>query len=434
MDKNKLLKAIADDTRMNILTLLLRHNYCVRALANELNLSEATISQHLKVLREAGLLVGEKRGYYMHYTVERDVLQELAKEIESLVTIKTEICLPETQKDCPANEKQECHKKKANVTKKRRKSVTAKVQANEINSMAMVSVKNLKKTYGKFTAVDDISFEIQKGEIFGFLGPNGAGKTSTINMIIGLSRPTAGEITVDGIDVRKQTKKAQSIMGIVPDESNLYNEMDGFNNLCFCAALYGMRKKRTGSKSTGALELFKLKDAGKRPFKAYSKGMRRKLTIAAALIHSPPQVLFLDEPTTGIDVESSRQIREMIVDLKKQGTTVFLTTHYIEEAERICDRIAFIANGHIVALGTVPKLMGGSISHGHGIHFLTDKNAESFATELETCFKGTKVTIQPDHSLVMVAEQRIPLFPVIAFFFKTGGVLMYSKPKKYTLL
>lgn len=284
--------------------------------------------------------------------------------------------------------------------------------------MEMVSVKNLKKTYGKFTAVDDISFEIQKGEIFGFLGPNGAGKTSTINMMIGLSRPTAGEITVDGIDVRKQTKKAQSIMGIVPDESNLYNEMDGFNNLCFCAALYGMHKKEREAKALELLELFKLKDAGKRPFKAYSKGMRRKLTIAAALIHSP-QVLFLDEPTTGIDVESSRQIREMIVDLKKQGTTVFLTTHYIEEAERICDRIAFIANGHIVALGTVPKLMG-SISHGHGIHFLTDKNAESFATELETCFKGTKVTIQPDHSLVMVAEQRIPLFPVIAFFQDRG--------------
>lgn len=138
--------------------------------------------------------------------------------------------------------------------------------------MAMVSVKNLKKTYGKFTAVDDISFEIQKGEIFGFLGPNGAGKTSTINMIIGLSRPTAGEITVDGIDVRKQTKKAQSIMGIVPDESNLYNEMDGFNNLCFCAALYGMRKKEREAKALELLELFKLKDAGKRPFKAYSKG------------------------------------------------------------------------------------------------------------------------------------------------------------------
>ena len=113
----------------------------------------------------------------------------------------------------------------------------------------MVSVSNLKKTYDNFTAVDDISFDIEKGEIFGFLGPNGAGKTSTINMIIGLSRPTAGEITVNGIDVRRQTKKAQAVMGIVPDESNLYNEMDGFDNLCFCAALYGMRKKERESKA-----------------------------------------------------------------------------------------------------------------------------------------------------------------------------------------
>jgi len=192
----------------------------------------------------------------------------------------------------------------------------------------MVSVSNLKKTYGNFMAVDDISFDIEKGEIFGFLGPNGAGKTSTLNMITGLSRPTAGKITVDGIDVKTQTKKAQAIMGIVPDESNLYNEMDGFDNLCFCAALYGMCKNEREPKAHQLLELLRLKDVGKRPFKAYSKGMRRKLTIAAALIHSP-KVLFLDEPTTGIDVESSRQIRDMIVELKKKGTTIFLTTHYI---------------------------------------------------------------------------------------------------------
>jgi ABC-2 type transport system ATP-binding protein len=167
--------------------------------------------------------------------------------------------------------------------------------------MEMVSVRNLKKMYGDVTAVNDISFDIRRGEIFGLLGPNGAGKTSTINMIIGLSRPTAGDITVDGIDVRKQTKKAQALMGIVPDESNLYNEMDGFDNLCFCAALYGMRKEEREPRARELLEQFKLTEAGKRPFKAYSKGMRRKLTIAAALIHSP-KILFLDEPTTGIDV------------------------------------------------------------------------------------------------------------------------------------
>ncbi|NLL91392.1 MAG: ABC transporter ATP-binding protein [Ruminococcaceae bacterium] len=282
--------------------------------------------------------------------------------------------------------------------------------------MGMVSVKNLKKDYGNFTAVDDISFEINKGEIFGFLGPNGAGKTSTINMIIGLSRPTAGEIAVDGIDVKSQTKKAQAIMGIVPDESNLYNEMDGFENLCFSASLYGMRKEEREPRARQLLKQFRLNDAGKRPFKAYSKGMRRKLTIAAALIHSP-RVLFLDEPTTGIDVESSRQIREMIVELKKQGTTIFLTTHYIEEAERICDRIAFIAKGQIVASGTLPQLME-SVTHDYAIRFVTDKNSESFSIELQSRFKTSEVTAQSDNSLIMSSEQRIPLFPVMEFFHK----------------
>ena len=282
----------------------------------------------------------------------------------------------------------------------------------------MVRVTNLKKMYGSFTAVNDVSFQIKKGEIFGFLGPNGAGKTSTINMIIGLSRPTAGEVEVGGVDVRQQTKKAQTIMGIVSDESNLYNEIDGFDNLCFCAALYGMRKKERESRALQLLELFRLKDAGKRPFKAYSKGMRRKLTIAAALIHSP-QILFLDEPTTGIDVESSRQIREIIVGLKQEGTTVFLTTHYIEEAERICDRIAFIAKGQIVASGTLSELME-NISYDHAVRFMTGKNAESLVDELQFRFKGIKAATQPDQSLVMVSESRIPLFPLMEYFHDKG--------------
>ncbi len=285
-------------------------------------------------------------------------------------------------------------------------------------TMGMVGVKNLKKTYGDFTAVNGVSFEIKKGEIFGFLGPNGAGKTSTINMIIGLSRPTAGEIIVNGIDVKKQTKKAQAIMGIVPDESNLYNEMDGFDNLCFCAALYGMRKEEREAKARQLLEQFRLKEADKRPFKAYSKGMRRKLTIAAALIHSP-QVLFLDEPTTGIDVESSRQIRDLVVALKEQGTTIFLMTHYIEEAECICDRIAFITEGQIVSSGTVTELMD-SVAHGHAIRFVTDKNSASLAAELQSSFEGSTVTIQPDHSLVLRSEQHIPLFPLMEFFHEKG--------------
>lgn len=297
--------------------------------------------------------------------------------------------------------------------------------------MGIVSVTNLKKTYGDFTAVDGISFEINEGEIFGLLGPNGAGKTSTINMIIGLSRPAAGEILVDGIDVRTQLKKAQAIMGIVPDESNLYNEMDGFENLCFCASLYGMRKEEREAKAVRLLEQFRLKEAGKRPFKAYSKGMRRKLTIAAALIHSP-RILFLDEPTTGIDVESARQIREMIACLKKQGTTVLLTTHYIEEAERLCDSIAFIVKGKIVASGSVPELMQ-SVSHGHAIQLVTDKNVESLAAELQGRFEGSRVEIRPDRSLVLVSERRIPLLPVMEFFDKKGIAVYEARELRRSL-
>lgn len=182
--------------------------------------------------------------------------------------------------------------------------------------MGIVDVANLKKSYGEIVAVDDISFSIEKGEIFGFLGPNGAGKTSTINMMIGLSRPTSGQIIIDGIDAIKNIKKVQRIIGIVPDENNLYDEMNGFDNLCFCASLYGISIKEREKRAMELLEQFNLTKAGKRPFKTYSKGMKRKLTIAAGIIHNP-KILFLDEPTTGIDIESARQIRELILDLKK---------------------------------------------------------------------------------------------------------------------
>ncbi len=289
--------------------------------------------------------------------------------------------------------------------------------------MGIVKVRNLVKRYGDFTAVDNISFEIREGEIFGFLGPNGAGKTSTINMIIGLSRPTAGEIFVNGIDVRKQAKKAQALIGVVPDESNLYNEMDGFDNLCFCAALYGMPKQEREPRARQLLEQFKLDGVGKRPFKAYSKGMRRKLTIAAALIHSP-KILFLDEPTTGIDVESARQIREMIVELKKAGTTILLTTHYIEEAERVCDQVAFISGGKIVASGTVSELID-SIASGYAVYLATDQNPVNLIDDLQNTFKGSRVEAQTERSLILKSELRISLYSVMEFF-KNNGVNIYE--------
>ena len=222
--------------------------------------------------------------------------------------------------------------------------------------MSIIKVENLTKRYGDFEAVKGINFSVHKGEIFGFLGPNGAGKTTTINMLIGLAGITSGSAKLLGYDLTFQAKKAQKYMGIVPDESNLYEELDGFQNLSFCAALYGMKKSERMEKAHELLHRFNLADAGNKPFRAYSRGMKRRLTIAAGIIHDP-KILFLDEPTTGIDVASARQIRELILDLNASGTTVFLTTHYIEEAERLCHRIAFIVDGKIVRIGTVNELM-----------------------------------------------------------------------------
>ena len=281
--------------------------------------------------------------------------------------------------------------------------------------MGIVSVRNLKKEYGDFTAVDGISFDIEQGEIFGFLGPNGAGKTTTINMLIGLCRPTAGTIFIDGIDSIKDIKKAQSIMGVVADESNLYDEMDGYDNLCFCASLYGMRKAEREKRAKELLEWFGLKNAGRRPFRAYSKGMRRKLTIAAGIIHKP-KILFLDEPTTGIDVESARQIRSLILDLKRQGTTVFLTTHYIEDAQRICDRIAFIVNGKIVKSGTVEELMENAEKE-HIIKLTLNDNANGIKAELQRHFPTIRIEAEEGNTC-FISSPKDRLSPILQYLDK----------------
>jgi ABC-2 type transport system ATP-binding protein len=220
----------------------------------------------------------------------------------------------------------------------------------------ILEVKNLKKNYGDFVAVSSIDFEIMEGEIFGLLGPNGAGKTTTINMLIGLAKISEGKIFYKGADLTNKIKQAQEMIGVVADESNLYDEMSGFENLCFCGSLYGLLKHSREKKARVLLELFQLRDAADKKFKAYSKGMKRKLTIAAALMHDP-EILFMDEPTTGIDVASVRQIRNLIKNLNKNGATIFLTTHYIEEAERLCDRVAFIDRGKIVQIDTVERLI-----------------------------------------------------------------------------
>jgi len=219
-----------------------------------------------------------------------------------------------------------------------------------------IAVEGLAKSFDGVRAVAGVDFAVRRGELFGFLGPNGAGKTTTINMLTGLARPDSGSIRIGGVDCTKNPKAAQHLIGVVPDESNLYPELTGFDNLCFCAALYGLGKAERRKRARQLLDSFGLAEAANRKFAGYSRGMKRKLTIAAGVIHGP-EILFLDEPTTGIDVASARQIRQLIAGLHKTGTTIFLTTHYIEEAERLCGRIAFIVAGRIVRIDTVEGLV-----------------------------------------------------------------------------
>lgn len=262
------------------------------------------------------------------------------------------------------------------------------------NRKSLIDVVRLTKTFEDIIAVNGISFSLKQGEIFGFLGPNGAGKTTTINMLIGLSRPDSGTISVAGLDCTGNPKAAQHLIGIVPDESNLYPELSGFDNLCFCASLYGIRKQERRKRAGELLQMLGLNEAAIRKFGGYSKGMKRKLTIAAGIIHRP-QILFLDEPTTGIDVASARQIRQLISDLNLDGATIFLTTHYIEEAQRLCNRIAFIVKGRIVRIDTVENLMR-QTQGKHVVQFAFQPTSEKECEHIRTAFPDLNCQTVPE--------------------------------------
>lgn len=204
-------------------------------------------------------------------------------------------------------------------------------------------------------AVDHIDFEIHRGEIFGFLGPNGAGKTTTIRMLTGLTRPTAGQAHVLGLDLHRDLPRIKKQIGVVPETSNLYNELSARDNLIFMEQLYGVPRQERGPRAEELLRRFRLDGRANSPFARLSRGMKRALTIAAALVHRP-QLLFLDEPTVGLDVVNARSLRALIEGLREQGVTIFLTTHYLEEADRLCDRVALIVQGRIVVLDTVGGL------------------------------------------------------------------------------
>jgi ABC-2 type transport system ATP-binding protein len=229
---------------------------------------------------------------------------------------------------------------------------TTLVSKEESRMTSIVDALHLQKTYGKIRAVDDVSFEIKEGEIFGLLGPNGAGKTTTIRMLSGLTDLDKGEALVDGCDVVQDPVRAKQRLGVVPESSNLYGELTAFENLVYMAQLYGVPKAQWNPRVEELLKRFGLFERKDDRFQGFSRGMKRRLTIAAALVHQP-RIAFLDEPTTGLDIMSARGLRDTIRKLKQSGVSVLLTTHLIQEAEDLCDRIAVIVKGKILLVDTV---------------------------------------------------------------------------------
>ena len=300
-----------------------------------------------------------------------------------------------------------------------------------VKDVTAIEVRSLAKRFGDVQAVAGIDFDVREGELFGFLGPNGAGKSTTINMLIGLARPGAGTIRIAGIDCSKNPKAAQHLMGVVPDESNLYPELTGFDNLSFCGSLYGMSKHEREARARELLDRFGLTQAAGRKFGGYSKGMKRKLTIAAGIIHSP-SILFMDEPTTGIDVASARQIRQLIADLNKGGTTIFLTTHYIEEAERLCGRIAFIVKGRIVRIDTVEDLMRRTDGR-HVVQFAISKGATDLCESIVAEFTNLQCQAVADGQIRVESPEPVRVGPLVRLLEVRGAEVSEARKVRPSL-
>lgn len=218
-----------------------------------------------------------------------------------------------------------------------------------------VQVSNLVKTFGKHEAVKGVSFTIGKGEIFGLLGPNGAGK-STINMMCGYLAPTSGDTTIDGVSITREPLKVKRTTGVVPQEIALYKDLNSLENLDFFGQIYGMAARERRARSEEVLHFVGLYDRRKEPIKNFSGGMQRRINMAVAMIHQPA-FLMMDEPTVGVDPQSRENIFDTIEKLRDQGVTILYTTHYMEEAERLCNHIAIMDEGHIIAMGTLEQLL-----------------------------------------------------------------------------
>lgn len=226
------------------------------------------------------------------------------------------------------------------------------------DALPMIEAVGLRKSYGNTLAVKGVDLQVQPGEIFGFLGPNGAGKTTTIKMLIGLLRPTAGVARIGGHDIQRDPIAAKRLIGYVPDQPYLPEKLTAREYLEFIAGLYQLDTPSARRRGEELLRLFGLEDRGDELVGGYSHGMRQKTALAGALLHNP-KAFFLDEPTVGLDPRSARLIKDILREVSERGTSVFMSTHILEIAERMCDRVAIVSDGQVIATGTMDQLRAG---------------------------------------------------------------------------
>ena len=234
------------------------------------------------------------------------------------------------------------------------KSDSYSIYDNSSSDIA-IEISNLTKRFENVTALENVSLAVKYGEIFGLLGPNGSGKTTTINIVSGLSKPTSGQVKVLGYDITENTHAVHAVLGAVPQETALYEELSAWTNMTIHADLYGVRRSEREQRIIDMLNLVQLYERRDNRVSTFSGGMKRRLALARALLHDP-KLLYLDEPTLGVDVQSRRALWDYILDLKKKGKTILLTTNYLEEANALCDRLAILDHGSLVALDTSSNL------------------------------------------------------------------------------
>jgi ABC-2 type transport system ATP-binding protein len=277
----------------------------------------------------------------------------------------------------------------------------------------ILAVKNLVKKYGDFTAVNGISFDIQEGEIFSLLGPNGAGKTTTISMLSTLYIPTSGEAIVGGYSVTKEPMAVRNLIGVVPQELALYEDLTARENLNFWGQMYGLSSKTLKTRVDEVLEQIGLADKAKKRVKTYSGGMKRRVNIGVGLLHKP-RLLFMDEPTVGIDPQSRRAILDSVKELNKSGVTVLYTTHYMEEAAELSDRVGIIDHGELIALGTQAELTK-QVGQMETLilHVSENDDPEALAAAIRTLKMVRKADVTDHTVTIIVPEAEEALAPAV---------------------